>query len=115
MTTFPDSFHRVRRALDALADALTSGSPDDVLAVEEDLRQAVASFRADALPQDVSAALVRQHLLALRLRVQRCERLGTAFSDLAPRPATTSGYTRTGRADVVREPAPALAAAAGGR
>lgn len=113
MTPFPDSFNRVRRALDALADALISGSPDDVLAVEEDLRQAVTSFRADALPQDVSAALVRQHLLGLRLRVQRCERLGTALSDLAPARASAAGYSRSGRAELV--PAPALAAAAGGR
>jgi hypothetical protein len=104
VTPTPDSLTHLRLALDALADALLTGRPDDVLAVEATLGHAVAAFQRDDSLRVAPAGELRRSLFDLQLRLRRCERLGRALTDLTP-PASAAGYGPSGRPRSSAEPA----------
>jgi hypothetical protein len=97
MSQTPDALDRVNDELKRLAEALESGQPDRVLAVEQPLAEA-ASALADvgrvALGDEVR---LRARLLETRLALDRCRSLGDASADLigAMWPSETS-YSRKG-------------------
>jgi hypothetical protein len=98
VTTTPDSLDRLQAALDALADALEHGRPDDVLAVEVALGEAVRDLQAGQ-PFDAAARSddLRRRLLNIRLTMQRCEALGSAVRELSEAMQPPVEYGRRGR------------------
>jgi hypothetical protein len=99
MTNLSDTLADLARALDRLADALTSGSPDAVLAAEEPVRSAVTRLAAFgqhgvALPE---ARGVRSQMHAVQAATVRCERLGRAARDYVRATFGDPAYGRAGR------------------
>jgi hypothetical protein len=82
MTTSADALRATAAAIDALADALASGSPDRVLAAEEPLAHALQRLTAVRPAAGEDRVGVRQGARAVRLAIGRCERLGRVSADL---------------------------------
>ena len=82
MTTSADALRTVADALDALAEALASGSPDRVLAAEEPLAHAVRQLTTVPPPIPTDRPRVRVAARAVRLAIARCDRLGRVSADI---------------------------------
>jgi hypothetical protein len=77
-----DAIDRVTHALAGLAAALTTGQPDQVLAAERPLFEAVSGFAALGRAPGPLPVDLRARLLEARLAIARCRALGDASADL---------------------------------
>ncbi len=102
---------RARAALDALAEALTSGDPDRVLANERALAAAASDLShlagAGVAPASVGEALtMRAELRDVRASLDRCRALGATTAALsAALFVAPTGYSASGTLQVVRSAA----------
>lgn len=92
----PDAIENLRSALNALADALAAGRPDDVLAAEAPLAVATADFAKTDFRQFVHDPIVRAALMDARLAMARCVALGRSAAELAAVLLPFSGYGPAG-------------------
>jgi hypothetical protein len=110
-TTAVDAAARVATALDELAQALVTWSPEPVLRAEESLATAVAAlrgFRAPAGSRPETAVIgdhdaLRLAVEAARAGLDRCRALGRTATDFARLLRPEPAYSRTG----AQLPAPA--------
>src|SRR5262245_1407531 len=92
----PDAIENLRTALNALADALAAGRPDDVLAAEAPLAEATADFMKTDFRQFAHDPIVRAALMDARLAMARCVALGRSAAELAAVVLPFSAYGRAG-------------------
>jgi hypothetical protein len=92
----PDAIENLRTALNALADALAAGRPDDVLAAEAPLAVATADFAKTDFRQFAHDPVVRAALMEARLALARCVALGKSAAELAAVMLPFSGYGPAG-------------------
>jgi hypothetical protein len=81
-TTLLDALYGLNTSLDNLARALQSGEPDQVLAAEMPIAEAVHRLAARPPRGDADGAALRASLIAIRVSLGQCQSLGWCIVDL---------------------------------